>query len=132
MAARLDVRGRQSVVTRPIIDLGGGRVVRLDDSVLSEWSGTSGFGIYVFLARAIDGDLDSNLPAIDVFAVHIGDSLLLEFFRAKRNEAKSTTFARLVASLEFLNHEAGNWTKSDLRGGWLIGREELFELEWNV
>src|SRR5271168_3921176 len=87
----------------------------------------SGFDV-VFLARAVDGHLDCDLATLDLLAVHLVDCFLLQFLRTKSDEAEATALARFVASLQFLNHEARDWTESNFRRGWLVGLEEFLEL----
>jgi len=91
---------------------------------LSSW----GVGFLVGLVWAVDGDLDSDLTTLDLLAVHLRDSLLLLLLGCESDEAEATTLAGLVASLELLDHEAGNWAKGDLGGSWLVGSEEFLEL----
>ena len=104
-----------------IVHLCGGGVVSLDDAILGKRGSTGGFGIDVFFAWAVDGDLDCNLTTINVFTIHLGDSLLLEFLRTEGNEAEATTFTWLVAGLELLDHETWDGTESDFGGSWLVG-----------
>lgn len=91
---------------------------------LGSWS----ISILIGLVWAIDGDLDGDLATLDLLSVHLRDSLLLQLLGGECNEAKSTTLAGLIASLELLDHEAGNRTKGDLGRGWLVGSEKFLEL----
>lgn len=108
--------------------LSSGRVVGLDDAVLSERCGTSSLGVDVLFAWTINSNLDSDLTTVNFLAVHLAHSLLLQFLRSKRNKTKATTFTRLTTSLELLDHVAGDRSKSDLGGSRAVGREELLEL----
>lgn len=101
----------------------------MDDPVLSEWSSTGGLRVNVFLAWAIDGNLDSNLTTLDFFAVHFGHGFLLELFRGKGHEPEATALSRLIAGLELGNHETRDGTESDLCGRGFVGCEELLELQ---
>jgi len=109
--------------------LSSGRVVGLNDAVLSERCGASSLGVDVLLAGTIDSDLDCDLTAVDLLAVHLTYGLLLQLLRSKRDKAEAATFARLVTSLKLLHHIAGDGTESDLGGGGAIGSEELLELD---
>jgi hypothetical protein len=81
---------------------------------LSRGLNTLGVDVFVLLAWAVNGDLDCNLSALDLLAIHLRASLLLKLLRRKGNETESTTFARFVAGLEFLDHETRNRAKRDL------------------
>lgn len=91
-------------------------------------SGILGVLDRVFLARAVDGDFDRNLSAIDLLAVHVSDRLLLEFLRLKGDKAETSTLAWLVSGLEFLHHESWNWSKGDLSGNRLVVDEKFLQL----
>jgi hypothetical protein len=54
--------------------------------------------------------------------------LLLQLLRGQRDEAEATALAGLAASLELLDHEAGDGAKGDLGGQGLVGFEQLLEL----
>lgn len=99
---------------------GCGRVVGLDHTILRQWGRSRSFRVDVFLARAVNGDLDSDLTSVNLFAIHLVDCLLLHLLRSKRDESKTTTLARLVACLKLLDHEARDWTESDLGGRRLV------------
>lgn len=71
-------------------------------------------GVFVLLSRAVNGDLDGDLTALDLLAVHVGASLLLELLRFESDETEATALAGLVASLELANHETRDGTESDL------------------
>ena len=103
--------------------LGGARGVSL--------GGTLGgrVGVLVLLARAVNGNLDSDLTALDLLAVHIGTGLLLHLLGGKSNKTEAAALARLVAGLELTDHELGNRTESNLGGGRLVLGEDLEELE---
>lgn len=82
----------------------------------------------VLLSGGVDGDLDSDLTALNLLAVHLVASLLLELLRAEGDEAEATALARLAASLELLDHETGNGAESDLGVDWGVVLEDLQEL----
>ena len=105
------------------------RIVGLDDAILGQRGSASGLRVDVLLAWAIDGDLDGNLTAFDLLAIHLADSLLLQFLRAKRDESETTALARLTTSLELLHHVALDGTESDLGGSGIVSGEELLELK---
>lgn len=104
------------------------RVVGLDNSVLGKGSGTGSLRVNILLAGAINGDLNSNLAAFHLLAIHLTNSLLLQLLRSKRYEAKTAALAGFVASLELLHHVASDGAKGDLSSGWVVGREEFLEL----
>lgn len=85
--------------------------------------------IIVFLTGAVDGNLHSDDAAINVLAVHLANSLGLELLRGKVDEAKATGLAALVASLQLLDHEAGDGTQGNLGRDGLVGGEDLLELK---
>ena len=82
----------------------------------------------VLLARAVDGDLDSELAALDLLAVHFGDGLLLRLFSWEGDEGEATSLTRLATRLKLADHEARDRPESELCAGGLIGSEELEEL----
>jgi len=84
--------------------------------------------VLVLLARAVDCDLNSNLAAFDLLAVHIGAGLLLHLLGCKSDKAKTTALARLVACLELADHELWNWAKGDLGRGWVVVCKQLKKL----
>jgi len=84
--------------------------------------------VLVLLAGAVDCDLNSNLAAFDLLAVHIGAGLLLQFLGSKGDETKATALARLVTGLELADHKLWNWAKGDLGGRWLVVCEQLEKL----
>lgn len=86
-------------------------------------------GVLVLLARAVNSNLDSDLAAFNLLAVHIGTGLLLHLLSGKSNKTEAAALARLVASLELADHELGNGTKSNLGGGRLVLSENLEKLE---
>ena len=92
---------------------------------LGSWS----ICILIGLVWAVDGDLDSDLTALDLLGVHLSDGLLLHLLRGQSDETESTSLAGFVAGLKLLDHEAGDWAQGDLGGGWLISSEEFLELE---
>lgn len=100
----------------------------MDDAILGQRLGASRLGVNVFLAWAIDGDLDGDLAAINFLAVHLGDGLLLQFLGGKRDETEATALAGFVACLKFSDHKARDGTESDLGGGRLVCGEKFLEL----
>lgn len=82
----------------------------------------------VFLAWAVNGHFDSNLPTFNLLSIHLVDGLLLQFLGTERDKAKATTFAGFVACLEFLDHEARDRAESDLGRAGLVSGEEFLEL----
>lgn len=113
-----------------------GSSVDVGRALCGRWLGVSlritlnwGVRILVLLARAVNGDLDSDLTALDLLAVHLLACLLLQLFTSERNEAKAAALAWLVAGLELAHHELGDGTESDLGGGRLVLVEDLEQLE---
>lgn len=82
----------------------------------------------VFLAGAVDRDLDGNLTAFNLLAIHLLDSLVLLLLRVQGDETKATAFTGLVTGLELLDHEARNGTQGDLGRDGLVGGKDLLEL----
>ena len=87
-----------------------------------------GLEIIVSLVRAVDGNLDRDLAALDLLSVHLRDSLLLQLLRGQRDEAEAAALAGLAASLELLDHKPRNGPQGDLGRQGLIGVEQLLEL----
>ncbi len=87
-----------------------------------------GLDIIIGLVRAVDGNLDSDLTALDLLAVHLSHGLLLQLLRGQGDEAESAALAGLAASLELLDHEAGDGAQGDLGRQGLVGVEQLLEL----
>lgn len=85
-------------------------------------------GVLVLLARAVNSNLDGDLAALDLLAVHIGTGLLLHLLSGKSNKTEAAALARLVAGLELADHELGDGTESNLGGGRLVLGEDLEEL----
>ena len=83
----------------------------------------------IFLAWAINGDLDCDLSTLDLLAVHLGNSFLLQLLRFERNEAEASSLSWLVPGLELLDHESWDWSESNLCGDWLVVIEEFLELQ---
>ena len=86
-------------------------------------------GLLVGLVGAVDGDLDSNFSSLDLLAIHLVDSLLLQLLRRQCDETETTTLAGLTTCLELLDHEAGDGPQGNLGRGRLVGAEELLELQ---
>ena len=89
-------------------------------------------GVLVLLAGAVNGNLDGDLAALNLLAVHIGTGLLLHLLGGKSNKTEATALAGLVASLELADHELGDRTKSDLGRGGLVLSEDLEKLQNKV
>lgn len=85
-------------------------------------------GFLIGLVGAVDGNLDSDLTTLNLLAVHLVDSLLLQLLRSKSDEAEATTLAGLTSSLELLDHESRNRSESDLSRRRLVGLEKVLEL----
>jgi len=83
----------------------------------------------ILFSRGVDRDLNSDLTSLNLLAIHLFTCLLLKLLGAKRDEAKTTALARLVTSLELLDHEAGDGTESNFGGGGRVVLEDLEELE---
>lgn len=101
----------------------------LDGSSLGRGLSVFDILLSIFLAGAINSDLDSNLTSFNLLAVHLGDSLLLELLRGESDEAEATALASLTTSLKLLDHEAGNGAKSDLGRDRVVDGEQLLELQ---
>ena len=84
--------------------------------------------VLVLLAWAIDRDLNGDLATLDLLAVHVVASLLLQLLTSERDETEAATLAWLVACLEFADHELGDRSKGNLGGGWGVVGEDLEEL----
>jgi hypothetical protein len=84
--------------------------------------------VVVLLAGRVDRDLNGNLAALNLLAVHLGASLLLELLRAKGDESETTALAGLTTSLELLDHEAGDGAEGDLGLGGGVLLEDLEKL----
>lgn len=105
--------------------LGGGSGSALGSGGLA----LSALDVVVLLAGGVDRDLNGNLTALDLLAVHLGASLLLKLLRTKGNETEATALAGLTASLKLLDHETGNGAESDLGLSGGVVLEDLEELE---
>ncbi len=80
--------------------------------------------ILVLLPRAINSNLDRNLPALNLLPIHLLASLLLQLLTSERDEAEPAAFARLVARLQLADHELGDRAESDFRlRGAVVGKE---------
>jgi hypothetical protein len=84
--------------------------------------------LLIGLVRAVNGNLDGNLTALNLLSVHLSNSLLLELLGSQSDETETTTLAGLTTSLKLLDHESGNRSKSDLGGRGLISLEKLNKL----
>jgi hypothetical protein len=89
---------------------------------------SGGLHVVVLLSGRVNGDLDSDLTTLNLLAVHLRASLLLELLGAEGDETETTALAGLTTSLELLDHEAGDGTKSDLGLGGRVVLEDLEEL----
>jgi hypothetical protein len=87
--------------------------------------------VVILLAGGVDSDLDGDLTALNLLAVHLVASLLLELLGAESDETEATALAGLVAGLELLDHEAGDGAEGDLGGGGGVVLEDLKKL-YNV
>jgi hypothetical protein len=83
----------------------------------------------VLLAGRVDRDLNGDLTALDLLSVHLLASLLLELLGAECDETEAAALAGLTASLELLDHEAGDGAEGDLGLGGGVVLEDLEELE---
>ncbi len=113
------------------LHLGSGRDGRglSSSSLLVGGLALGGVGLLIGLVRAVNSNLDSNLTALNLLAVHLADSLLLQRLSSQRDETKATALASLTTSLQLLDHEAGDGAQSNLGRGGLVGLEELDKLE---
>lgn len=84
--------------------------------------------VVVLLARAVDGDLDGDLAALDLLAVHVRAGLLLQLLARERDEAEAAALAGLVALLQLAHHELGDGAQGDLGAGGRVLGEDLEEL----
>jgi len=82
----------------------------------------------IFLAWAVDGNLDCDFSTLDLLAVHLGNSLLLQLLRLKSNETEASALAWLVSGLELLDHESWNGSEGNLGRDGLVVVEEFLEL----
>lgn len=87
-----------------------------------------GIDVVVLLAGRIDRDLNGDLAALNLLAVHLVASLLLELLGTESNETETTALAGLTASLQLLDHEAGDGAEGDLGLGGGVVLEDLKEL----
>jgi len=90
--------------------------------------GLGALEVIIRLVRAVDGNLDSDLTALDLLAVHLSHGLLLQLLRGQGNETEAAALASLAASLELLDHEAGDGAEGDLGRQRLVRVEQLLEL----
>jgi hypothetical protein len=91
-------------------------------------SGLGGSSLVVLLAGRVDRDLNGDLTAFDLLAVHLVASLLLELLGAEGDETETTALAGLTASLQLLDHEAGDGAEGDLGLSGRVVLEDLKEL----
>lgn len=87
-----------------------------------------GVDIVVLLSGAVNGDLDGNGTTINLLAIHLANGLGLELLVGEADETETAGLAALVASLELLDHEAGNGAQGNLGTDGLVGGEDLLEL----
>lgn len=85
-------------------------------------------GVVVLLAGRVDRDLNGDLTALNLLAVHLVTSLLLELLGAESDETETAALAGLTASLQLLDHEAGNRAEGDLGLSGRVVLEDLKEL----
>lgn len=84
----------------------------------------------ILLARAVNGDLDGDLAALDLLAVHFSNGLVLLGGRSECDEAETATLASLAASLKLLDHEAGDRSERNLSGDGFVGSKKFLELRY--
>jgi hypothetical protein len=84
--------------------------------------------VVILLAGGVNRDLNGDLTALDLLAVHLGASLLLKLLGTKGDETETTALAGLTASLELLDHETGNGAEGDLGLGGGVVLEDLKKL----
>lgn len=89
-----------------------------------------GLGGIVLLAGGVDRDLNGDLTALNLLAIHLVASLLLKLLRAESDESETTALARLATSLELLDHEAGDGAEGDLGLGGGVVLKDLEELQF--
>jgi len=85
-------------------------------------------GVVFSLVRAVNSNLNGDLTTLNDFAVHLGNSLLLHLLRSQCDKSEATTLARLTASLELLDHEAGDRAQGDLGRDRLVILEQFLQL----
>lgn len=76
----------------------------------------------------LDGNLDSDFPAVDLLSVHLLNSLLLHFLGGQGNKAEATSLAGLATSLKLANHVAGDRAEGNFGRFGLVGSKEFLEL----
>ena len=106
--------------------LGGARGISLGGAIGGR------VGVLVLLARGVNSDLDSDLAALDLLAVHIGTGLLLHLLGGEGNKTEATALARLVAGLKLTDHKLGDRTEGNLGGGRLVLSEDFEKLDIQV
>lgn len=107
----------------------GGLLGRLGGGSLSGGGLALGaIDVVILLAGGVDRDLNGDLTALDLLAVHLGASLLLELLRSEGDEAEATALAGLTTSLELLDHETRNGAEGDLGLGRGVVLEDLKKL----
>lgn len=120
---------RSYVFSSTKTDLGGGSGGLGGSSLLGLRLGLGrDVSLLVGLVGAVNGDLDSDLTTLNLLAVHLIDSLLLQLLGSQRDETETTSLAGLTTGLELLDHEAGDGAESNLGGRRLVGGEKLLEL----
>ena len=107
----------------------GGLLGGLGGSTVGGSLALAALEVVVLLARRVDRDLNGDLTALDLLAVHLAASLLLELLGAEGDETEATALAGLTTSLELLDHEAGDGAEGDLGLGGGVVLEDLKELE---
>lgn len=101
---------------------GGGRLMAVSFTLVRY------VGLLVGLVRAVDGNFNSDLTTLNLLAVHLRNSFLLQLFGGESDEAEATTLAWLATCLEFLDHKSGNGSKGNLGRRRLVSFEEILEL----
>jgi hypothetical protein len=128
----------KAIVTRPATHLsnsrylssgGSGRLGSLLSGVGVGGITLSSLDVIVLLSRRVDRDLNGNLTAFNLFAIHLVTRLLLELLRTERDETKTAALAGLTTSLQLLDHETGDGAEGDLGLGRRVVLEDLKELD---
>ena len=112
----------------PVRCLGSGNLFCSTPSSLGAVGTILGVLGTILLAGAIDGNLDCDFSALDLLAVHLGDSLLLQLLRLQGDEPKASALSWLVSGLELLDHESWDRSEGDLSGDRLVFVEKFLEL----
>ena len=112
----------------PVSGLGSGNLFCGTVGTVGAILGILGVLGAILLAWAIDGDLDCDFSTLDLLAIHLGDSLLLQLLRLEGDETEASTFSWLISGLELLDHESWNRSEGNLGRDRLVLVEEFLEL----